>query len=63
MSKRKKKKEAVPLIIQYTNLLHKYGDPGASAVTAFVERHKSNGVFVRRVKTLNALFLRKEAYS
>ena len=46
---------AQPLIIQYTNLLHKCRDPQAKAVKAFVERH-TDPTFRKRVKVLNQLF-------
>ncbi len=48
-----------PLIIQYTNLLHKYRDIEAKEVRKFVEQHKEDKVFVRRAKTLDGLFVLK----
>ena len=50
-----------PSIIQYTNLLHRYRDPEAKQVKAFVDKHKDDKVFLRRTKALNKLFsLKKE---
>lgn len=49
-----------PLIIQYTNLLHKYRDDKAKEVRAFVKKHKDDKVFVRRAKTLDKLFALKK---
>ena len=49
-----------PLIITYTNLLHKYRDAEAKEVKNFVERHKEDTVFVRRAHTLNDLFALKK---
>ncbi len=45
-----------PLIIQYTNLLHKYGNPDAPAVRDFVQANQADQVFVRRVDVLNKVF-------
>jgi hypothetical protein len=47
---------ATPLIIQYTNLLHKYGDPTASPVKAFLEENSQDEAFLRRAKVLNKVF-------
>ena len=49
-----------PLIIKYTNLLHKYRDVNAKEVKEFVEKHKDDEVFVRRAQTLNELFALKK---
>ncbi len=49
-----------PLIITYTNLLHKYRDANAKEVKEFVERHREEPIFLRRVKTLNELFAIKK---
>jgi hypothetical protein len=49
-----------PLIIQYTNLLHQYRDPGASEVVDFVNVHRDDAVFVRRVEVLNRVLGLKE---
>ena len=51
---------ARPLIIQYTNLLHQYRDPNAPEVSAFVEEHRGDKVFVRRTKALNRVFQLKQ---
>ena len=48
-----------PSIIQYTNLLHQYRDPGAEAVVAIVKAHQTDDVFLRRVEVLNKVFLLK----
>lgn len=50
---------AEPLIITYTNLLHKYRDPRAKEVKEFLEKHRGDAVFVRRAQTLNKLFALK----
>jgi hypothetical protein len=47
---------ARPLIIQYTNLLHEYGDPQAAPVLAFLEEHAEDKVFLRRAAVLNKVF-------
>jgi hypothetical protein len=49
-----------PLIIQYTNLLHQYRDPQATACRWFLESHRGDAVFMRRAKILNKLFRLKE---
>ncbi len=49
-----------PIIITYTNLLHKYHDTNAKEVKKFVEQHKKDEVFVRRAKALNELFALKK---
>ena len=51
---------AEPLIITYTNLLHKYRDPNAKEVKEFVDKHKDDKVLVRRAQTLNELFILKK---
>jgi len=50
-----------PLVITYTNLLHRHRDPNAAEVLAFVRQHAGDPVFVGRVKTLNQVFQLKEA--
>jgi len=45
-----------PLVVLYTNLLHKYKSPKAKAVLKFVEKHKGNTEFIARVKALNTEF-------
>ncbi len=52
--------ESEPLIITYTNLLHKYRDANATEVKEFVDRHRQDLTFMRRVKTLNELFAIKK---
>jgi len=48
-------------IITYTNLLHKYRDPNAEAVKKFVDEHKDDKQFLKRVATLKKVFqLKKE---
>lgn len=44
-----------PLIIQYTNLLHKHGGPTAKACRDFIENH-TDLAFRCRAQTLNKLF-------
>ena len=52
---------AEPIIIQYVNILHKYGGPDAPQARAFLNERKSDVQFTRRAKTLNRLFkLKKE---
>lgn len=48
-----------PLIIQYTNLLHKYRDPLAKEVVDFVKQHENDKVFVRRANVLNMVWALK----
>ncbi len=48
-----------PIIITYTNLLHKYRDPNAEEVKKFVEKNKQDKVFVKRTETLNRLYALK----
>jgi hypothetical protein len=45
-----------PLVIQYTNLLHKHGRPDAEAVREFLKNHSGDPVFVRRAEVLNHVF-------
>jgi hypothetical protein len=45
-----------PLIIEYTNLLHQYRDPGAPAVKDFLRRHRADVVFRKRAEVLNRVF-------
>lgn len=45
-----------PLIITYTGLLHKHRDPNAKEVKDFVEQHKDDAVFLKRVETLNKVW-------
>ena len=47
------------LLLEYTDLLHRYEDPDVQEVRAFVERHADDEVFLQRVRKLNALFLLK----
>ena len=49
------------LIIEYTNLLHRYQDPNATPVKDFLKEHSSDEVFVKRVKTLNKVFRLKQS--
>ena len=48
------------LIIVYTDLLHKHGDPDAPEVKAFVEQHRDDADFVRRAEMLNRLQILKQ---
>ena len=52
---------AQPMIIEYTNLLHKYRDSNADAVKDFLKAHSSDEVFVKRAKALNKVFRLKAA--
>jgi hypothetical protein len=52
---------AEPLIITYTNLLHKYREPNTKQVREFLAKHKDDKVFQRRAKTLDKLFLLKKS--
>ena len=45
-----------PVIIEYTNLLHKYRDPNAAPVKEFLKSHSSDKVFLRRAEALNKVF-------
>ncbi len=53
-------KTVEPLIITYTNLLHKHRDANAKEVKEFVEKHQDDKVFLRRATTLNNLFAIKK---
>ena len=50
-----------PVIIQYTNLLHKYRDPNATEVKAFLKEHADDRVLKNRAKVLNKVFAAKAA--
>jgi hypothetical protein len=50
-----------PLIITYTNLLHKYRGPDAEQVKAFFKKHEKDAEFARRAKILNKMFKLKAA--
>lgn len=52
---------AQPLIIQYTNLLHKYRDPNAQPVKAFREKHASDQVFLKRTAAIDKVWKLKES--
>jgi hypothetical protein len=52
--------EEHPVIIQYTELLHKHHDPNAAEVKAFVELHRDDEVFLRRAETLNRVLRHKD---
>lgn len=45
-----------PLIIQYTMLLQKYGNPSASEVCKFRDQHIDDELFQRRAKTVDQIF-------
>ncbi len=47
---------AQPLIIEYTNLLHKYRDPKAAPVKDFLKKHSSDKLLAKRAKALNKVF-------
>lgn len=44
------------LIIQYINLLHKYGDPEALKVRKFVSKHLDDKDFIRRIHVVQTIF-------
>jgi len=46
-----------PLIITYTNLLHRCQDVNAKEAREFLEQHKYNKTFIQRAETLNELFV------
>ncbi len=52
---------AQPLVIQYTNLLHKYRDPNAEVVKAFRRQHAEDKVFVKRVAAIDKVWKLKES--
>ena len=49
-----------PLIIQYTNLLHKHRNPNSEALKGFLAKHSGDKDFLRRAKILNKVFILKE---
>jgi hypothetical protein len=49
-----------PLIIQYTNLLHRCRSPHAKEVQAFLRKHKEDQTFIQRAEVLNKVFQLKE---
>jgi hypothetical protein len=51
---------ARPLIIEYTNLLHKYRDPAAAPVKEFLQKHSSDKVLLQRAQALNKVFRLKQ---
>lgn len=52
--------EENPLVMQYTELLHKHMDSGAEEVKAFREQHKDDEDFQRRANTLDKLLEMKK---
>jgi hypothetical protein len=50
----------VPLIIQYTNLLHQYRSPDAEEVQVFLRAHQGDSVFLERAEVLNKVFRLKQ---
>jgi hypothetical protein len=50
-----------PLIIQYTNLLHRHGGPESSQVKEFRAMHSDDAVFLRRADTLDYVWRLKPA--
>jgi hypothetical protein len=46
----------LPLIIEYTNLLHKYRDPNAPEVQTFLRQHPDDETFLKRAQVLNKVF-------
>jgi hypothetical protein len=45
-----------PKILQYTDLLHKHGDPKAKEVREFMKKNAKDEAFLRRAKVLNKVF-------
>jgi hypothetical protein len=60
MAKTKRKRETQPLLIQYTDLLHKYRDVESEPVKLFIAKHSYDAVFIRRAKVINRVFKIKE---
>lgn len=55
------KNTEVPLIIQYTNLLHRHRNPDAKSLRDFRKAHKDNDVFLKRARALNKVWRLKES--
>lgn len=51
------------LIIQYTNLLHRYRDLDAPKVKQFMQANSEDRVFVKRAEALNVIFKLKDELS
>ena len=49
------------LLLQYTNLLHRYQNPDARELREFLSRYAADAVFSQRARKLNALFVLKSA--
>lgn len=49
-----------PLIIQYTNLLHRHGGPDSSRVKKFRAQHSGDTVFIRRADVLDYVWRLKK---
>ena len=54
-----RKEQTQPLVIQYTNLLHKHGSPDATPVVEFRKAHKDDTVFLKRAQVLDTAFKTK----
>jgi len=52
---------AKDLIIQYTNLLHRYKDINAPKVKQFISENSNDELFLKRAATLNKIFKLKDA--
>lgn len=50
-----------PLIIQYTNLLHRHRDPNAEPVLEFRQQHANDKTFQSRAEVLDKLFALKKS--
>jgi len=46
----------IPLIIQYTNLIHKHGNIKADEIKKFREEYKDDEVFIKRADTLDKIW-------
>ncbi len=49
-----------PLVIHYTNLLHKYRDPNARPVKDFLKKHSKDKVLQKLEKALNKVLKLKQ---
>jgi hypothetical protein len=45
-----------PKIIEYTNLLHRYGESQSTPVRTYLQKHQSDPQFLRHSAILNRLF-------
>ncbi len=57
------KSEPDPLMIQYVDLLHRYGDPEDPAIKSFIETHRQDALFMQRAATMNEVWEIKKQLS